>query len=755
MIRARSTACFARCARAVVVVGALAAAGVLLRGERPARACSFGLDDGPAYTVFDPDVLGEPGYQGVYYDAYVSQWGGYQPTFGDDALVSDWHIYLAGARITDADWRAVLFTATKPELAAIRARLAGRPAVIAKAYEHSSLWAAPPAMHKKLDDALGLILLARDVEPAAQWHDAWDQGGVRQPPAPGLLGVAKAGLARAQTASPPDLFLAQRYAFQAIRVLFYQQDWSALIALFEQQRPVILGPAFGLGWRARYYYAGELRHRGDEARAALELAHIHANYPLLAGAAAGDFHPNNSWADALALARTPRDKVELWRIVGVTYDGVAAIREILKIDPRSELIALLLVRELARAESKMHEVVHYGSSEPEQLRVARGMLDEIGALVRTLQRQPGVDRPWLLSLIAGHLAARRGDLATARAQLGAAMAARPTDERVLAQARSSLAIALVAHWRIDPAHEHELGALMNTAKPRQLPGQPVEQRRLDAWTEVRQALAPHYLRQGKLVDAELLADPIVDLGTRPGHRHWADVGFIQQLLARVGSPRGEFERFTASAELTMPRLLRELGIRHALDGNFAAAVKVFQDPRAESAKLEVDPFVTHIKDCRECDEQRFAASAWTHASVIGQLAQLAQVAAGTDERAAEASIQIGNALYNFGTFGNARRVLAATHQDSNDARPALRWYQRAYDLTKDRERKARAAFYAAKAERVGHWGEVIADAKPEDSPDLPLSKSWFPRLEQLSNTAYYREVLKECGTFQTWALGRH
>jgi hypothetical protein len=49
---------------------------------------------------------------------------------------------------------------------------------------------------------------------------------------------------------------------------------------------------------------------------------------------------------------------------------------------------------------------------------------------------------------------------------------------------------------------------------------------------------------------------------------------------------------------------------------------------------------------------------------------------------------------------------------------------------------------------------LIADIsrKPDDDGpnELPIPTTWFTRLKPLSNTKYYKEVLKECGTFRAW-----
>jgi hypothetical protein len=152
-------------------------------------------------------------------------------------------------------------------------------------------------------------------------------------------------------------------------------------------------------------------------------------------------------------------------------------------------------------------------------------------------------------------------------------------------------------------------------------------------------------------------------------------------------------------------------------------------------------------DCHDCDHQRFASAPWTHASVAARLAELEVKARAGGEAGAEAAIALGNALYNLTWFGNARRFLDPTHAaNSHDTRGAERWYKLAHDLARNRETKARAAFFAAKAE----LGQLIGD-NDHGLNGLPIPARWFPVVKSFSDTKYYREILTECGHFADWA----
>src|SRR5262249_7712395 len=140
----------------------------------------------------------------------------------------------------------------------------------------------------------------------------------------------------------------------------------------------------------------------------------------------------------------------------------------------------------------------------------------------------GADRPWLMELVAGHLAAKRGDLAAARLHLQKAVTARPGDARVAGQAKASLALALLLDTSGGGTrHADELARAMNDI------GADFG-RREAVRTIVRSTLAQAYLAAGREVDAEFLYPGVVDSGAaRPNGKlsRWTDLAFIKAMIA--------------------------------------------------------------------------------------------------------------------------------------------------------------------------------------------------------------------------------
>ncbi len=682
-------------------------------------------------TTFDPSIVGD--WDGLAYNPYESGFGGACDDCLAKAMLTDWTGYLPG--VTADDWKKVLLTATEADLVSLRARAAGKSTKAPKGYETSSLWKV--TAKDRVVGALDLVKLARQVEQFASF-EAYDPDGNSKPvqPPPAALGnAARDGM------KSKDPFLAQRFGFQALRIAFYQREWNAVVAFYDRNTAALAGPSQDLAWRARHYLAGALSRRGTKGRANLELARIGANYRPLSGLAVLEFKPSEDadFKESLKLAKTIREKTELWQMVGITKDGIVASEEILRIDPKSNLVGLLLVRELEKAESRGAEIWNT-KPDPKEIAAQKKQYAQIDQLAQSLIARGG-DRPWLMELISGHLAAKRGELTTARTRINRAIAARPGDAKVASQARASLAVALAASWRLgDNAAETELAAAMAGVDPKFA-------RAAALRGEVRGKLAKAYVSAGKLVDAEFLTPGSADATDENGNRiakgtpNWQQRPFLDAMIARAAKRTTPFEKFVVEGSFKPEDLQLELGLRYLLDGDFIAAQKLLK-PAAK--RWGTDPFVIHIRDCHDCDHEKYAKAKWDHANVVDRLIELdAKVKTG-GEPGAEAALQIGNVLYNLTYWGNARQATAETHQKTEDASLAMKYYKKAHDLSKNRELKVKAAFLAAKAE----LGTLLGASSPAG---LPVPKTWFPVVKQYANTRYYKDILKECGHFASWA----
>ncbi len=748
MARSSSMRSFKRFASAALAIGLACAAGFLTRGE-DAEACAGWEPSIADMTTFDPGVLGDDTWGGLEYDPFNEGYGGVCEDCARRAMLDDWHGFLKEA-VTPADWEQVLFKATLADIFAIEKRLSGKSAVAPKGFETSSLWSTPAAA-PRLYGAVEFVELLKRMEPSVKFELYED----RPRPANPLVKELAAAQRGQKTAKEP--FLQQRYAFAVLRSLFYRKEWAAAVTYYDRTVATLSAPSEDLKWRSRFYVAGALRRDNRAARGNLELARIHAGYFALSGAAILDFRPaeDADWKDALKLAKDPKDRAALWRMVGIKHDPMVAAQEIFKLDPRSPLIPLLVVRELSRVESIVGRTFT-SKPDPKEVAAQTKAFARLEALALKLGAAPGAAKPYVYDLIAGHIAALRGDLATARTRMQKAVAGAPGDKRVASQAKASLAMALVADWKITPRNEEELAQLVHGVDP-------AFARMGSLTNEVRTKLAIAYAAANRIVDAEFLAHAVTDalddgnpeLTTKVRSK-WETVPFLEEMIARTDKRTTEFDRFVLAGSHVKEDLEQELAVRTVLDGDFRGALKVFQTTTAKSSLLGTDPFVIHVIDCHDCDHEKLGAkSTWTHKNLVARLADLELAAKGGGEAGAQAALAIGNALYNITHHGNARSFTEGTHQSTGDTRLAERYYKKVYDSSGNRELKAKAAWLAAKAE----LGTLIYNAEvanPNDGVDARtmIPKTWFPVFARFANTRYYKDVLRDCGRFSSWVATR-
>ncbi|HEX7839042.1 MAG TPA: hypothetical protein VF469_16300 [Kofleriaceae bacterium] len=398
------------------------------------------------------------------------------------------------------------------------------------------------------------------------------------------LSAAQRGL---KAAKQP--FLRQRYAFAVLRSLFYRQDWPAAIAFFDQNTALLSAPSEDLRWRARFYVAGALRRTGQAGRANLELARIHAGYTPLAGAAVFDFKPAEEadWQASLQLTRDAKEKAALWSMIGIKHDPVVGAQQILKLDPKSKLIPLLLVREMSRVES-MVDRQFMAPPDKQQVAAQNKAYAKLEQLATKLLATPGAAKPYVYELMLGHIAGRRGDLAGTRAHAQKAVAMAPREARVASQAKASVAIALVQAFQVNPQNEDELATLMSQIDPEFA-------RMRSVSNEVRTKLALAYATANRMIDAEFLAQgisPAFDDGNFQVNSkiktNWHSVPFLKEMIARTDQRTTEFDRFVLASSHVKEDLQHELAVRHALDGDFTSAKLVFETTKARSDLLRTD-----------------------------------------------------------------------------------------------------------------------------------------------------------------------
>jgi hypothetical protein len=589
--------------------------------------------------------------------------------------------------------------------------------------------------------ALRYVAYAKRVEPYAFLR--WRYWGWRPPAARREQPVRDRAVAqlvaegRREMSGAGPRFLRRRYAFQVLRLHFYNHELDSCAEFFEEHRARDFADGSSISWRALGYAAGAYYHAGRFAQANYLYSVVFDRCPPLRLMAAWSFRPQEEadWRESLALARSPRERAVLWQLLGISADGLRAMREIRAIDPRSDLLPLLLVREIARVELELGVTV---SAPPRSW--SREQV-ELRDFVEATGEAGDTPQPWLWDLAAGHLCAMSGDVAGASRFLDRTEL-RSNAADVRRQVRlSRLYVAIRAMTAADPAAESMLARELTWAKA-QIDHQATP-RIATFYGWARRRLSDLYREQGDLVTALCLWDAEQD-------PFYADSAAIDQLLAFVAKPnKTPFEALVASEYRWTGCLSGVKALNALYSGDFEQAAELFESTNARYLPtLRADPFEMHTLDNYDRDQRPPGYAVYTPAEVARRIAALLRTAEAGGEGAATAYYEAANALYNTTYYGNCRPLYELKHfiqqPRISDCSRAEALYRKAWELATDRELKAKAAFMAAKCEKAASYAR---DTSSDWKRGVPTH--WFGVLRQeLSDTAYYQEILAECGTFR-------
>lgn len=719
---------------------------------RQAAACVDAEPFGPAgMTFFAPEIIGEPAAAPLFADPIHNFYTDDADSSGqaafDEINLDEWEAFFEH-RLRRQVWSDLLYRAPLTRLDALIFALKGTPTTAGAPSPEDAAFMAY-ADRPTLIAALFYVGFARRVEPYATERSDYDEWEDRRENIDRTVrdaAVAKlirGGTQAMEAANAP--FLKQRYAFQILRLHFFNDAYEACLD-FHKQQQAQLADSGSIHFRALGYAAGALYKLGRYAEANYIYSQIYDKYAPMRLSAYWSFHPQEEtdWRRSLSLARTSRERAVLWQLLGIHAHGLRAMKEIRAIDPRSDLLPLLLVREVAHAELA-HDVTE--SRRPPV--VAGGLKPEIReliAFVDAVARAGDASKPWAWDIAAGHLHALAGDPAAAATCLDRGSSRAPDgDAEVVRQIRiSHLYAALNAMRSAEPAREPMLANELVWLK-REAEKVDSETRAATFLDWARRHLSDLYRRSGDPLTALYLSDD-------PRDPVYADNAAITRIVEFVDRPvKTPFQSFLHSVyPYSHDELVELQGLNLLYAGDLEKAAALLGTVATDT--LYGDPFLIHINDCHDCDHEAPQERKYTKAECVERMARLQKDAAARPAQAAQHYFDLANALYNVTYYGNARVMYGTLHNGVAEARTldcslAEYHYRRAMELSTDRELKAKACFMTAKCELNRWYNERASE---EQDADFKSGNAFRMLRDSFSDTRYYKEILKECGYFRTY-----
>jgi len=738
-------------------------------------ACGGGDWDESEYSNFSPEAFVDRQYSPFFYNSWQSYYGydvnDNSNTRYNGQVIQEWDAYL-DKKITEKDLHTLLFQASYGRIDSVYQYFKGS---LKNSTDSLTAIKASGLSRKKADTFFTYLLLAKKCEAFAVSNQIyyWDEKVIPVTPEPEI----NVSLSKAFKKSR-DPFIKQRYWFQLIRYAYFDElpalnadsssgaDHSVLVSLFNQHQGSF--PKNSIYYRALGYLAGHYYKRQDYAQANYLYSLCYNFSSEMKVPSKWSFHPQEEkdWAASLALAKNKEEKITLWQMMGIVHDENRAIEHIYALDPKSEKLDLLLSRLINKIEAPGND---YGMDTIRKVTVTTGDI----ALIDRIATAGGTQKPYYWNMAAGYLHSLNGDIASAGKFYAQAKSQLPPNNRLIEGQYRLL------HWnlylsalkKIDAKAEAEMVTDLNwLADLRDQKDTVANLRYQRALSESISILSNRYKQQGALLRSDCF---------RTSTAFYVKNENIEAMKALLGkSNKTAFEKaMLRYYPYEMGDLFYHQGLMLVYQEKTDEAIALLEKSGENaSGNLMANPFNGRINDCHDCDFQAVQARKYTPLSVLKTIkAVKAEIAAG--KNLYTNNLLLANVYYNITHYGNARDFYQTAITGSNatssmdipmEFRPrftsssiAEKYYLQARAAAKTSTQKARCTFMAAKCERNNRYNEAFNDPsnKKKYYWDLDFSNlyavKYFSELYfEYRNTAFYKEILQECGYLKSYVDNR-
>ncbi len=202
--------------------------------------------------------------------------------------------------------------------------------------------------------ALAYFKFAKSCEPfAVVNYDRWDAEGGRD--STKMIEKAQQAISAIKTVKK-DNFLKLRYAYQAVRMYHYAENYEACKSTYQQYVAPLSSKDLAKGW-AMAVYAGSVRYGGNPTEAAYLYSKVFANNTERRVQAYKNFHYTSASVDeVLTLAQNDLERANIIAIAafGKPELDLEQLKKVYEYAPTSLLNGTLLVREVNKLEQQLN-----------------------------------------------------------------------------------------------------------------------------------------------------------------------------------------------------------------------------------------------------------------------------------------------------------------------------------------------------------------------------------------------------------------
>ena len=717
-------------------------------------ACGWGGDyyDENPVSFFAPEVSKADGFSPFYLSSHYLYEGVNDP-FNEfrGNNVAEWSGYFNN-NVPDSSLRYLLYEAKNTSLDSLIHFMKGKNAMLPKSLSTNSILLYSDK--QAVTDFLFFLGFAnRCAEYMQPDPNHWYWGNDSEKKAPDSLAAIKlfdGGLK--QYKRQKSDFVKQRYLFQLIRLLYNTGKYKSCITMYNENAASLTQES--MKYRSMGYAAGAHYKIKEYASANYMYSILYDRYDQMKVTAWQSFHPQEEkdWNECLAKAKTPREKCVLWHLLGCYGDPKRGIEEIIKIDPKSELVDLLATRLVNELEASLPGYSYSGSN-TSSLKIGGCLKDKaVLTFFESMASKENTYNPALWRLSAGYINQLSGEYFAAESWFKKAAAMSRVDSIIQKQISllrfiSKIDTVMVPDATFENSIVNDLSRMKNQGDNYlNLRTRPV----LD-WAKAK--LAATYKKNGDVVKSHLI-------NHQYGDTFYSSTEKRKLMLAYMNKNNmTAFDAYLVNNYMYRQDDIYELEAVWILyNYDFNGALKKFKEcPGSGDTKLYGDPFVIHINDCHDCDHADPKKKTYTKLQFAERMVELEKLATKTDvKNAAKHYFEYANGLYNMTYYGNGRKIRETTiycpdnasddtdrvQESYTDCSVAEKYYLKAAALSNNQEFRAKCVFMAAKCEQNEQYSVSNFDGGSE-THFLTLKDSF-------ADTKYYREAIKECGYFRAY-----
>ena len=726
-------------------------------------ACAFVDDFGDYFnSFFAPEVAGE-GVLKPFYRSTNVFYGTQEYYHANDATnaanIDEWQKFF-GHRISEKDLKYMVYEASLGEVDTAIFYIKNNAFPIKPTLKANSIFAYDNKVLIK--DFLFYLGFAKRCEPFTSFaYSYWeDEADKKKQVDVNAMDKLLAGGSKSFAASKTP-YLKQRYAFQLIRLYYQKTDYSEVLRFYDLNKDIFVDKNINY-FRALGYVAASFYKLKDYAQANYLYSCIFDHCDDLKPMCFLSFHPQDEkdWTASLNLAKSGREKQVLWFLLGLYADPLRAMEKIYEIDPKSELIDHLVTRAV-----NINEESFLSGSDFRQNTVGfafntNALNIKLMAFTEKVAKDKRANKPYLWNLTSGYLNLIAGNFPQADAYLSATQSLAVNNMLVSQQVRALKLVSMLEQYK-EPSEKQE-NLLAKELKWLGKEPHDTALRAVCIYNWALKRLAEKYNNWKQYTKAECLA-------TGTNRFFYDDDAKINEMAAFIKKKKKtDFEEFIYKLyPYSYTDLFEYRAIKLIYAYRFKEALEVFAACKGAGDRvLKADPFFIRINDCHDCDFASTQNGMYSQKEFVEKLINLEQEAKKNPDKAAQNYFLIGNGLYNMTYFGNARDVYSSPifdvtfyiwYADASsierdhhflDCQRAMDYYQKAIDASKDNEFRAKCSFMAAKCEQNLYY---ISKDFPAKGIDIRPGKYYKALKENYTKTAYYQEIIAECGYFRKYA----